>query len=75
MRFIGSIITWVSRPTEAGWFNNIDTSLTWGSSCVAGEEMIRAIYHLRFANSFTEPLLNREHVESISVGELTDGVG
>jgi glucose-6-phosphate 1-dehydrogenase len=32
-----------------------------------GEEMIRAIYHLRFANRFIEPLLNREHVESISV--------
>jgi len=29
--------------------------------------MIRAIYHLRFANSFVEPLLNREHVESISI--------
>lgn len=29
--------------------------------------MIRAIYHLRFANRFIEPLLNREHVESISV--------
>jgi glucose-6-phosphate 1-dehydrogenase len=29
--------------------------------------MIRAIYHLRFANSFVEPLLNRENVESISI--------
>ncbi|KAJ9094891.1 hypothetical protein QFC19_007747 [Naganishia cerealis] len=32
-----------------------------------GEEMVRAIYHLRFANSFIEPLLNKDHVESVSI--------
>lgn len=34
---------------------------------VIGEEMIREIYHLRFANSFIEPLLNNKHVEAVSV--------
>jgi glucose-6-phosphate 1-dehydrogenase len=32
-----------------------------------GEEMIRQIMYLRFANSFVEPILNKEIVESISV--------
>jgi glucose-6-phosphate 1-dehydrogenase len=34
---------------------------------LSGEEMVRAIYHLRFANSFIEPLLNKDHVQSVSV--------
>ncbi|KAJ9117354.1 hypothetical protein QFC24_006448 [Naganishia onofrii] len=32
-----------------------------------GEEMIREIYHLRFANSFVEPLLSNKYVEAVSV--------
>lgn len=34
---------------------------------VPGEEMVREIYHLRFANSFVEPLLSNKYVEAVSV--------
>lgn len=29
--------------------------------------MIREIYHLRFANSFVEPLLSNKYIEAVSV--------
>ena len=34
---------------------------------VSGEEMVLEIYHLRFANSFVEPLLSNKYVEAVSI--------